>query len=130
PGFSPQRVIELHITRLGEQIELQRRLCDRLQAISAGLRSTEGVSVEEFIQTIEEINKMEKHFTPEQMKEIKERGRTLGEERIHQVEAEWPQLIEQVRAEMDKGTDPADERVQALAKRWMALVNEFTGGNP
>jgi hypothetical protein len=31
---------------------------------------------------------------------------------------------------MDKGTDPADERVQQLARRWMGLVQEFTGGNP
>ncbi|MFL6057553.1 MAG: TipAS antibiotic-recognition domain-containing protein, partial [Rubrobacteraceae bacterium] len=27
-------------------------------------------------------------------------------------------------------TDPSNERVQALAARWMALVEEFTGGDP
>ena len=27
-----------------------------------------------------------------------------------------------VQAEMDRGTDPADERVQALARRWRELV--------
>jgi hypothetical protein len=31
---------------------------------------------------------------------------------------------------MDQGTDPADERVQALARRWKELVEEFTGGDP
>ena len=31
---------------------------------------------------------------------------------------------------MDKGTDPASETVQRLAKRWMELINEFTGGDP
>ena len=31
---------------------------------------------------------------------------------------------------MEKGTDPADPKVQALARRWMDLVNEFTGGDP
>ena len=31
---------------------------------------------------------------------------------------------------MDRGTDPADPRVQALARRSMALVQEFTGGDP
>ena len=130
PDFSPQRVIELHITALSEQFELQRRLCERLQAIASGLRSTGEVSVEEFIKTIEEINRMEKHYTEEQLDYLKERARTVGEERIREAEAEWPQLIEQVRAELDKGTDPASERVQLLARRWMALVNEFTGGNP
>lgn len=73
---------------------------------------------------------METHFTPEQMAEIKERGRKLGPEHIKAVEAEWPLLIAKVRAEMEKGTDPADPRVQALAGRWGELVKEFTGGNP
>ena len=31
---------------------------------------------------------------------------------------------------MDKGTDPSAPEVQAMARRWMALVNEFTGGDP
>ena len=26
--------------------------------------------------------------------------------------------------------DPTDERVQKLARRWMELVEEFTGGDP
>ena len=36
----------------------------------------------------------------------------------------------QVRAEIEAGTDPSTERVQALARRWTGLVNEFTGGDP
>jgi flagellar biosynthesis/type III secretory pathway protein FliH len=94
------------------------------------LSSAEEVSVEELIHTMEVMSMVEKYYTSEQLAEIKERGRRLGEERIRQVEAEWPELIAQVRAEMEQGTDPASERVQALARRWMALVEEFTGGNP
>jgi DNA-binding transcriptional MerR regulator len=133
PDFSPRRVIELHLSRLREQIELQQRLYDRLEEIAARLSSKEEVSAEDFVQTMEVISMSErlwKYYTPEQREEIEERGRALGEERIRQVEAEWPELMEQVRAEMDAGTDPSDERVQRLAKRWMELVREFTGGNP
>ena len=71
----------------------------------------------------------EKYFTAAQLEQIKERGRRLGPERIRQVEGEWPQLIEQVRAEMQKGTDPTSKIVQGLAQRWTALVHEFTGGD-
>ncbi len=130
PDFSPHRVIELHIARLREQIALQQGLCARLEALAEGLRSAGEVSVEAFLHTIEVISMVEKYYTPEQLEELKERRQTLGEERIRQVEAEWPELMAQVRAEMDKGTDPADERVQGLARRWMGLINEFTGGNP
>ncbi len=51
PAFSPQRVVELHLARLEEEIELQRKLRDRLRAIAARLSAAEEVSVEEFIQT-------------------------------------------------------------------------------
>lgn len=130
PAFSPQRVIELHLARLEEEIELQGKLRDRLRAIAARLNAAEEVSVEEFIQTIEVTSMLEKYFTPEQMATLKKRSEMLGEGKICQAENEWPELIASVRAEMDKGTDPASEPVQLLAKRCMELINEFTGGDP
>ncbi|MBW4632419.1 MAG: TipAS antibiotic-recognition domain-containing protein [Iphinoe sp. HA4291-MV1] len=45
-------------------------------------------------------------------------------------EVDWQELIEQVRVEMEKGTDPTSESVQLLARRWRNLIEEFTGGNP
>jgi DNA-binding transcriptional MerR regulator len=130
PGFSPRHVIQLHIDRLKRQIEAQRCLCSRLEAIAGRLDSAEEISVEELIQTIE-VTRMLKYYTAEQQEELKRRAEALGPERIRQVEQkEWPDLIAEVRAEMDKGTDPSNETVQALARRWMGLVNEFTGGNP
>lgn len=130
PDGYPQRVIELHVARLREQIVAQRRLCERLEALNAHLSATGDVSVEEFLLTIEEMIRMEKYYTPEQLEELRRRRETLGEEHIRQVEAEWPTLIEQVRTERDRGTPPSSEQVQRLARRWMELVREFTGGNP
>lgn len=49
---------------------------------------------------------------------------------IREVQEEWPRLIASVREEMQRGTDPKDPKVQALAKRWMELVQAFTGGDP
>jgi MerR family transcriptional regulator, thiopeptide resistance regulator len=130
PNFAPQRVVELHLALVREQIELQERLRDRLEGIAKSLRSAETVSVEDFLQTIEVITMLDKYYTPEQRKELEERRQTVGDERIRQVEGEWKELMEQVRAEMEKGTNPASETVQALARRWMGLVREFTGENP
>ena len=130
PELSLPRVLELHIARLRDGIELQRRLCSRLETVAERLRSSEVVSVEEFLETMEVMNMFEKYYTPEQLQQLEERKKMLGEEHIRQVEQEWPQLIAQVRAEMDKGTDPASETMQRLSKRWMELVQEFTGGDP
>ncbi len=73
--------------------------------------------------------RIEKYYTPEQREQLERRRQELGEERIRAAQEEWPVLMEQVRAEMEAGTDPADERVQRLARRWMELVEEFTGGD-
>jgi DNA-binding transcriptional MerR regulator len=129
PRFSALRVVELHLAQLQEQIKRQHGLAERLQRIAGTLREKRPVSAEEFLTTIEAIHMYEKHFTPEELERIKKRGEVVGAERIKEVEAEWPKLIAEVRAEMEQGTDPKSPKVQALAKRWMALVNEFTGGD-
>jgi DNA-binding transcriptional MerR regulator len=130
PEVTPDRVLGLHIAHLKEQIAVQQGLCDRLEGVARRWRSNEPVPTEEFLQIIEVTNMVGKYYTPEQMEELKQRREQLGDEHIRQVEAEWPELMAKVQAEMDKGTDPADERVQQLARRWMELVREFTGGDP
>jgi DNA-binding transcriptional MerR regulator len=129
-----ERVIELHLARLKERIELQRRLCDRLERVAARLRSGEEVSSERFVETVMEViemsERLDKYYRPEQLEYLEERRREVGEGRIRAAEAEWAELMEKVRAELEAGTDPSNERVQALAARWMGLVGEFTGGDP
>jgi DNA-binding transcriptional MerR regulator len=130
PEFSPLHVIRLHLARLREQIDLQQRLCKRLEAIAACLELTEEVSVEDFLQTIEGMNMIEKYYTPEQLEEFKKRAAQMGDEKIRQAEADWADLLAQIRAHMAQGTDPASEPVRQLAKRRAELVRAFTGGNP
>lgn len=137
-GYSFTRVIELHIARLKERIEAERKLCERLESVAAFLAAREAAggaaSAQRFVETVMEVTKMseniEKHYTAEQLEQLDRRKQELGQERIREVEAEWPRLIEQVEAEMEAGTDPKDERVQELARRWMELIEEFTGGDP
>src|SRR5215469_14340794 len=50
PGFAPLEVIRLHIARLREQIELQRKLCERLEVLAERFRAAEEVSADEFLQ--------------------------------------------------------------------------------
>jgi len=128
--LSPVRVIEMHLVGVRRQIALQHALCDRLEAVADALRRAEAPSVAEFLQTIEVMKMVEQYYTPEQLEWLKERRQTVGDERIREVEAEWPKLIAEVRDVMDAGADPAEPRVRALAVRWMGLVQEFTGGNP
>jgi len=128
-GMSPREVVALHLARVREQIEHQRTLCGRLERIAKQLEAAETVSAAELIQTIEATTMYEKYYTPEQREEIAARKAEIGDDRIRQSQVDWQTLMDEVRAEMERGTDPADPRVQALAARWKALIEEFTGGS-
>jgi DNA-binding transcriptional MerR regulator len=130
PEVSPDQVLRMQIGHLREQIALQQRLCERLEAIAGRWGEAGSISTGEFLEVIEVMNTMDKYYTPEQAEELRKRRELIGEERIQQSHTDWQELMDQVRAEMEKGTDPASETVQALVRRWDGLLQEFTGGNP
>ncbi len=130
PGFAPVALLRQHVTRLRDRIAAEKRLCDRLEAIAASFEAAEEVSADTFIRTIQEMTMIESYYTPEQLDQIRKRGEDLGPETIRQSQDDWAELIAEVRVEMDRGTDPADPRVQDLARRWKTLVEAFTGGDP
>src|SRR5438874_168326 len=132
PGFSPLEVIRLHLARLREQMQLQRQLCQRLEALAECFRAAGEVSTEEFLKTIEAMTMIENYYTPEQLETLRQRREeagAAGADIAKQGQADWAELFAQLTEEMNKGTDPADPRVQALEKRRQALVSAFTGGD-
>ena len=132
PGFSPLEVIALHVARLKEQMRIQRELCERLEGLGASLREAGTVSAENFLWTIEVMNMIENYYTPEQLEYFKKRNAeaaAAGVDIAKQGQADWANLLDDIRIEMEKGTDPADPKLQALEKRRQALVNAFSGGD-
>ncbi len=128
-NFSSLQTMQLHIARLKEHIAAQQRLCERLETTVHLWIEAGNESLQELLEIIEEMSRMEKYYTPQQVRELETRTQVLGADRLREVEAEWPVLMEKVRLEMEKGSAPDSEPVQLLARRWMELVNEFTGGN-
>jgi DNA-binding transcriptional MerR regulator len=133
--FSPLEVIRLHVQRLREQIEFQRKLCERLEALAQHFRANRGtpgaeeVSADEFLQTIEVMTMVENYYTPEQLDYLKKRREELGDDVVKEGQAGWAQLYDDFRAEMKKGTDPADPKFKDFEKRRQALIAAFTGGD-
>ncbi len=117
------------VDRLRDGIVRQQSLLIRLERIAQRVAGGEEIDAETLLSSIEASTLMEKYFTPEQMQTIQRRGEELGPERIHAVEQEWPTVIAGMQAAMRLEKDPANEEVQALARRWRSLVREFTGGN-
>lgn len=71
----------------------------------------------------------EKYYTPEQRASLEQRARDVGEDRMRDAQTEWAELIAAVREQMQRGADPASETMSSLARRWKALIEEFTGGD-
>jgi len=133
PDFSPAKAIKSHVDKLNQQIELQQQLTRLLTGIYTHLKAEEKVDVEDLMKTIE-VTKMSEelfnqYYSKEQRQYLDERAQIVGEEKIQQVQEEWQELFAAVEVEMNKGTEPTDEKVLALAKRWSELVKSFTGGD-
>lgn len=117
------------VDRLRVTVARQQDLIARLERVAHQAVNGEAIDADELLSSIEASTIMEKYFTPEQMQSIKRRGEELGPERIRAVEQEWPDVIAGMQAALRLGKDPAGDEVQALARRWRALVREFTGGD-
>jgi DNA-binding transcriptional MerR regulator len=130
PDSSALRVIEMHIERVREQLRLQQELHSQLRLIAERLRRNGAAPVDELLRTMEMMSMANRYYSEEQLEWLRKRREEVGEERIREVEAEWPRLMAEVKDEMEAGTDPADPKLQPLMDRWSGLVAEFTGGNP
>ena len=126
PGASPLEVIRLHVARLREQIGLQQKLCERLEALAEHFRAAGEVPAEEVLRTLEVMTMVEKYYTPEQMRQFEEIGKRLGPDEIRAVEEAWAALLPEVQANRD--LDPASPQAQALAQRWDDLTERTMRG--
>jgi hypothetical protein len=122
----------MHLTALHKQIDLQRALCRRLELLAEQLRRAEEVSPQAFVETIEAMTMIENYYTPEQLETLRknrEDAMRQGIDIARQGELDWNRLIDDYRIEMERGTDPADSRLDALESRRQQLISGFTRGD-
>jgi DNA-binding transcriptional MerR regulator len=129
PGYSLDRVLEMQVTRMREEMDRQRRLITLLENLRRRLRQGEDVTVDDVAETIEQTARFERYYTPEQRAQIARRAEALGADRIREGERSWATLFGAFEDAMKRGVDPASDEVQVLAERANALIEEFTGGD-
>jgi DNA-binding transcriptional MerR regulator len=123
-----------HLTHVDNQLAAIQALRRRLATMVARVELLGPPSSADLLALMEEVMKMDeimnRYFTEEQLAALTQRHEQAGEQAAASVMAEWPGLIAQVQAAMDAGTDPSTPKVQALARRWMELLEFFHGGDP
>ncbi|MEA2450062.1 MAG: MerR family transcriptional regulator, thiopeptide resistance regulator [Thermoleophilaceae bacterium] len=123
-------VVAGQLERVERDLELQARLRRRLEQVLAQLDAGGEPSSEQLLDTIEVMTMTDGYYTPEQRAQLDERARDLGPDGMERAQREWAELIAAADEERRAGTDPSDPRVQELATRWQALIEQFTGGDP
>jgi MerR family transcriptional regulator, thiopeptide resistance regulator len=129
-GEDPRPSVRRHLERIDEQLRLGQQLRAGLTHILDVLDDSAESSADLFIDAIEVMTRMERYSTPEQLDELSARAGALGEEGMKRAQDDWAQLIAELEAERQAGTDPADPRLGPLVERWNALIEQFTGGDP
>jgi MerR family transcriptional regulator, thiopeptide resistance regulator len=127
PDLAP--AVRRHLEQVEQQLELQRRLRATLTRILELLDAGQQPDHAQFIDAIGVMIMSESYYTAEQQEQLAERRRALGPEGMAAAERDWADLIEAVRAERARGTDPGDPRMRELATRWKTLIEQFTGGD-
>ena len=129
-GDDPRPVLRRHLEMLESQLELNRKLRERLVRIIDALDRADEPSTDSFLDALEVMREMDEYYTPEQLSDLERRRNELGEEGMQRSQQEWADLIVEAEEHMRKGTDPAAPEVQGLVRRWEALIEQFTGGDP
>ena len=128
-GADPRAIVRAQLERLDAEARLREQLRARLTRLLRALDGANGASPDLFLDAIEGTTMVERYSTPEQLRRLEERRATLGREGMRKAEADWVALIGEAEALQAAGAAPADPGAQALAARWIALVEQFTGGD-
>jgi hypothetical protein len=101
-----------------------------LQALAAGIDANAIASVEDLCRIIQEMTIMEQFFTRDQLALLEQRRAQVGGARLLEIRDAWAEIIPTVQQAMDTGVDPTSPEILAIARRWKALEDEMTGGDP
>ena len=122
--------VQRHLARVEADLEAHERLRGRLARLLAALDRDGVPAGDELIDAIEGMTMHEQYYSDEQFQQLAERREQLGPGGMERAQQAWAELLAEVRALMDAGVEPSDDRAQALGARWDELVEQFTGGDP
>ncbi|KVD78580.1 MerR family transcriptional regulator [Burkholderia ubonensis] len=124
PGAPLVDLVAKQITLLDRQIEQSAQLRERLVRLHAQLAEGTEPELADWLTTLELMTVYDKYFSEEEL------ARMPMYRKSQTGDAEWIALVADVRTLYDAGVPPEDERVRALADRWMTLLVRDTNNDP
>ena len=125
PGTHLSSIVDQQIQMLDSQIAQSTILRDRLALLQGQLQRGEEPELAEWLMTLEMMNMYDKYFTKEEQKRF-----PLLSTAENTTVAEWAELVESVREEMEMKVPSHSPGAQILAKRWMTMLMRDSHGDP
>ncbi|MBP6337799.1 MAG: SAM-dependent methyltransferase [Vitreoscilla sp.] len=120
-GVPLPHILSRHIGVLDQEIAQAQALRERLGALRSILAGGGQPELDDWLVSLSMMNTFEQYFSAAELK--------LVFERWQHCQAEWPPLVQAVRAAMASGVPPDSVAVQPLAGRWMDLSARWMDGD-
>ncbi|MBP0713623.1 MerR family transcriptional regulator [Burkholderia sola] len=124
PGTPLVDLVAKQIASLDRQLAQTAQLRERLASLHAQLAAGTEPELADWLTTLELMTVYDKYFSEEEL------ARLPMYQKSQAGDAEWIALVDEVRTLHEAGVPAEDERVRALAARWMALLVRDTNNDP
>ncbi|HGL4261061.1 MerR family transcriptional regulator [Burkholderia dolosa] len=124
PGTPLVDLVAKQIASLDRQLAQASQLRERLVSLHAQLAAGTEPELSDWLTTLELMTVYDKYFSDEEL------ARMPMYRKSQTGDADWIALVADVRALHDAGVPPEDDRVRALADRWMTQLVRDTAGDP
>lgn len=128
PGVAA-RLLQERIAVLERECSERQHTLLALRRLQHGVVASSAIDLDELVETIAMTTQLNVEWTAQQRADFARRAGQLGSAGMAEAQQLWPELIAQVRAALDAGVPAEAPAAQALAQRWYALVQAFTGGD-
>jgi MerR family transcriptional regulator, thiopeptide resistance regulator len=117
------------LEHVDQVITRERQVRRRLLALRQTIHQAQEPSIDQLIDTMEAIMQAS-YFTPEQLARARQRHQEPGfAEQFTRWQGRCAHLVDEIKVEIQRDTDPADPAAQALARQWNEVMHEVTDGD-
>ena len=127
-AYDLREVLTIQSTAIEASIERLQTVSQNLRFVISRLAHDQRPTTKELLQLMREVQTMERYYTPEQLKKLKERYERYPD-KVKEVEQAWPVLFQKFEDAMKAGLSVTDLKVQVLAKEAQHYIDLFTGGD-
>lgn len=114
-------ILARQITALDQDLARTRALRERVIVMQAILASGGQPAIDDWLASLSMMSTYEQYFSVGELRLVFERWRRCA--------AEWPPLLQAIRAAMDRGVPPDSVELQPLARRWMDAAARWMNGD-